>query len=193
MEGDQLPSGWTFAVLCPGRQPHRGNDGPDGAGDAEDRPVHHQVNKALVYLVKSKDSYGTWGSTQATILALKALIAGMGGSAHKGTVEFTILVNGKEAARGKVTEDNADVMQLFDLKEQTQRSGVHQVTIEVKGETNLMYQVVARHFEPWGEKKVEQAAAGNGGGLRPDEADHGRPAQGEGDPEVQRQGADLAW
>lgn len=58
-----------------------------------------EVNKALVYLVKSKDSYGTWGSTQATILALKALIAGMGGSAHKGTVEFTILVNGKEAAR----------------------------------------------------------------------------------------------
>ena len=116
----------------------------------------NEVNKALMYLVKSKDASGTWGSTQATILALKALISGMGGAQHKGKVEFAILVNGKEAARGEVTEENADVMQFFDLKEQTQRAGVHNVTIEVKGETNLMYQVVARHFEPWGEQKSEK-------------------------------------
>src|SRR6202041_1126073 len=32
----------------------------------------NEVNKALLYLVKSKDAHGTWGSTQATILALKA-------------------------------------------------------------------------------------------------------------------------
>jgi uncharacterized protein YfaS (alpha-2-macroglobulin family) len=115
-----------------------------------------EVNKALMYLVKSKDAHGTWGSTQATILALKALISGMGGSQHKGKVEFAILVNGKEAARGEVTEENADVMQLFDLKEHTQRAGVHNVTIEVKGETNLMYQVVARHFEGWGEQKIDK-------------------------------------
>jgi uncharacterized protein YfaS (alpha-2-macroglobulin family) len=115
-----------------------------------------EVNKALMYLVKSKDAHGTWGSTQATILALKALISGMGGSPHKGKVEFAILVNGKEAGKGEVTEENADVMQLFDLKEHTQRAGVHNVTIEVKGETNLMYQVVARHFEGWGEQKIDK-------------------------------------
>src|SRR5207249_602334 len=37
------------------------------------------VNQALTYIVKSKDASGTWGSTQATILSLKALVAGMGG------------------------------------------------------------------------------------------------------------------
>src|SRR5262249_12140670 len=43
------------------------------------------VNRALAYLLKSKGAHGHWGSTQATILALKALIAGSGGAAHKGT------------------------------------------------------------------------------------------------------------
>jgi len=52
------------------------------------------VNKALMYLVKSKDANGAWGSTQATILALKALVAGMGGSQQKDRADFQILVNG---------------------------------------------------------------------------------------------------
>ena len=51
-------------------------------------------------------------------------------------------------ADGEVNEKNGDVLQLFDLKEHT-RVGRNEVTIEVKGETNLMYQVVGRHFEPW--------------------------------------------
>jgi hypothetical protein len=108
----------------------------------------NSVNKALTYIVKSKDPHGTWGSTQATILALKALVAASSGAQQKGEANFTILVNGKEAARGSVTEKNGDVLQQFDLTERL-RSGANEVTIEVKGETNLMYQVVGRHFEPW--------------------------------------------
>jgi hypothetical protein len=110
------------------------------------------ANQALTYLVKSRDGAGTWGSTQATILALKALVAGLGGTPHKGKVDFVIRVNGKEAGQGSITEENADVMQLFDLKEQT-KVGANEVEIDVKGESNLMYQVVARHFAPW-EKKT---------------------------------------
>src|SRR6202035_2301723 len=38
----------------------------------------NDVNKALVYLVKSKGPGGTWGSTSATVLSLKALIRASG-------------------------------------------------------------------------------------------------------------------
>ena len=62
---------------------------------------------ALVYLVKSKGPGGTWGSTSATVLSLKALIRAAGGSQQKGTAVFTIAVNGKEAAKGEITEQNA--------------------------------------------------------------------------------------
>jgi hypothetical protein len=105
----------------------------------------NSVNQALTYLVKAKGN-GTWGSTQATILALKALVAGAEGSRHKGTTPFTILVNGKEAARGSVTQENADVLQAFDLKRFVQ-PGANEVKIEVEGQTSLMYQIVGRHFE----------------------------------------------
>jgi hypothetical protein len=106
------------------------------------------ASKALTYLVKSKAGNGTWGSTSATILSLKALVAGMGGARVKGRVPFAVLVNGKEAARGEVTEENADVLQAFDLKAFT-RPGDNEVTIRTEGETSLMYQVVGRHYRPW--------------------------------------------
>ena len=112
------------------------------------RQFNNVANKSLMYLVKSKGPHGTWGSTQATILALKALVAGAGGTPQKGKASFTIAVNGKEVAKGEVNEKNSDVMQLFDLKEHTQ-AGRNEVTVAVKGDTNMMYQVVGRHFEPW--------------------------------------------
>ncbi len=115
----------------------------------------NSVNKALVYLIKAKQANGTWGSTQATILSLKALLSGLGGTPHKGRTPFVIKVNGEQAARGEVTEENADVMQLFDLKEHT-KPGANRVEIEVKGETALMYQIVGRYYEPWKKDVVAQ-------------------------------------
>jgi hypothetical protein len=106
------------------------------------------VNQGLTYLIKVKQGGGHWGSTQATILALKALVAGLGGPAQEGVAKFSVLINGKEAAKGEVTPDNADVMQLFDLKDVT-ATGANTVEIKVDGKTNLMYQVVGRYFEPW--------------------------------------------
>jgi uncharacterized protein YfaS (alpha-2-macroglobulin family) len=103
------------------------------------------VNQGLVYLVKSKGAHGTWGSTQGTVLALKALAASAGGTTHKGTTPFAISVNGKEVAKSEVTEKNADVLQLFDLREHL-KVGANEVTLSVKGETGLLYQVVGRHF-----------------------------------------------
>ncbi|MGE3807332.1 MAG: hypothetical protein AB7K24_21925, partial [Gemmataceae bacterium] len=108
----------------------------------------NSVNKSLTYLIKSKEGNGTWGSTQATILALKALIRGAGGAAAKqdGTASFTILVNGKEAAAGKITAENADVSQQFELPAQIGRNDVE---IKVEGNTNSMYQIVGRFYDPW--------------------------------------------
>jgi hypothetical protein len=107
------------------------------------------VNKGVTYLIKQKSSSGHWGSTQATILALKALVAAAGGKQHKGTTPFTILVDGKPVADGKVTEENADVLQFFDLTSSLKAPGETEVSIEVKGETSLMYQIVGRWHEAW--------------------------------------------
>jgi alkylhydroperoxidase/carboxymuconolactone decarboxylase family protein YurZ len=115
----------------------------------------NDANKALMYLVKAKDAHGTWGNTQATILALKALVTGAGGAPQKETAKFSILVGGKQVAEGEVTEKNSDVLQMFDLNEHVQ-AGANEVTVEVKGETGMMYQVVGRHFEPWVTKEQKK-------------------------------------
>jgi uncharacterized protein YfaS (alpha-2-macroglobulin family) len=113
------------------------------------------ANKALMYLVKSKDAYGTWGSTQATILALKALVMSAGASPQEEKARFTISIGGKAVADGEINEKNSDVLQLFDLKEHV-KTGENEVAVEVKGETNMMFQIVSRHFEPWGAKEQKK-------------------------------------
>jgi hypothetical protein len=108
----------------------------------------NSVNQSLVYLIKAKAPNGTWGSTSATILALKALVAGAGGPKQEGKASFVVKVHGKKAGEGEITEENADVIQAFDLKGLTE-TGANDVSIDVTGKTNLMYQIVGRYFEPW--------------------------------------------
>jgi hypothetical protein len=117
----------------------------------------NSVNQSLAYLLKIKQAGGGWGTTQATILALKAMLAGMGSSQVKDTVDITIKVNGKEAARTQVTPENGDVMQIFDLKDLTQ-AGPNQVQIETSKDAGLMYQIVGRYYGPW--KKEAKARPG---------------------------------
>jgi hypothetical protein len=112
----------------------------------------NSVNKALTYLIKSKAGNGTWGSTSATILALKALVAGARGTQFKGKAPFTITVNG-QVVKGEVTEENADVMQVFDDFKKVAKAGANDIEIQVDGETNLMYQIVGRYYEPWTRQK----------------------------------------
>src|SRR6516165_8102349 len=114
----------------------------------------NSASQALTYLVKAKQGNGTWGSTSATILSLKALVAGMGGAKQKGTAHFTIRVNGKDAAKGEVTEDNTDVLQVFDQFQKYLQPGRNDVEIQTDGETSLMYQVVGRYYEPWDKDKA---------------------------------------
>ena len=113
------------------------------------------VNKALAYLVKSRHAGGSWGSTQSTILALRALNEGLGGQKQEGVVTLKVSLNG-ETRTLRVTEDQADVLQLVDFKDATKK-GPNRLSIEVEGKSNMMIQAVARHYVPWSdvEKKEE--------------------------------------
>jgi hypothetical protein len=61
-------------------------------------------------------------------------------------VQVQIADNGKEAAKGQVTEENANVLQQLGLKDHV-RAGPDEVTVEVRGDT-MLYQAVGRHSEP---------------------------------------------
>src|SRR5947208_1028073 len=111
------------------------------------------ANKALTYLIRNKDSYGTWQSTQATILSLKALIASLGASTEDNRGTVTVLLNGKEARKIAITPDNSDVLQQIDFGTETQ-SGENKIEMKVDGKVSALFQVVGRYYLPW-----EQAGA----------------------------------
>ncbi len=111
---------------------------------------HDTVGKILTYLIESKDSYGTWHSTQATILAMKTLLLSMKNATQQTDAEATVLLNGEEANSFALTPENSDVMRLLDLKDQT-REGENLVKIRFGGEGSALYQIVSRYYLPWKE------------------------------------------
>jgi hypothetical protein len=113
------------------------------------------VGRALNWLISKRDPSGTWGSTQATILTLRALLAGQGAQVHKGSATIKVLVNGSEAGTVKVTDDNADVMQQVDCREYV-RAGDNDVELQVSGEGQMMYGISAWHYTPWGGQGAEK-------------------------------------
>jgi len=116
------------------------------------------VNQALAYLVKMKDARGTWGSTSATILALRALLKGMGGQEQKGTADVSFTLNGTKRSI-QITPEQSDVMQYIffrDGEKELAKVGKNEIAIETKGESNAMYQVVARYYVPWKDVKTEE-------------------------------------
>ena len=74
------------------------------------------ARKALTYIASKKDAYGTWGTTQATIMALRALLTATekGAADVRGTV--VVLLNGKPAEKLELTPENNDLLHQFVFK-----------------------------------------------------------------------------
>ena len=108
--------------------------------------------KALSYLAAKKDAGGTWGNTQATIMALRAILLSTekGTADVRGTVEVS--VNGKTVETLTLTPDNNDLLHQFVFPAQ----GANAVELRFAGKGQLAYQVVGRHFVPWEDAPVRE-------------------------------------
>ena len=106
------------------------------------------TNKAITYLIRSKDSFGTWQTTQATVWALKTLLLAMRQAAQEVDGTVTVTVNGKEAASFRITQADYEVVRQVDAKNLIQ-SGKNAVGITLKGKGSGLYQIVARYYLPW--------------------------------------------
>jgi len=114
------------------------------------------ARKALAYIAAKKDSSGTWGTTQATIMALRSLLlATEKGSADvRGTLE--VLLNGKLEENLVLTPENNDLLHQFVYRGIDSR-GANRVEIRFEGKGGLAYQVVGSYFLPWDEKPANEA------------------------------------
>ena len=108
--------------------------------------------KAMNYIAAKKDAAGAWGTTQATIVALRALLLATSRSAADvcGTVEITIDGNRPNA---RLTADNNDMLHQYVIP----ADGSHAVAIRFNGAGALAYQVVGRYFLPWSERPASRS------------------------------------
>ncbi|MEQ8168076.1 MAG: MG2 domain-containing protein [Candidatus Eremiobacterota bacterium] len=107
------------------------------------------VEKSLKFLAVSRDTYGTWHSTQATVLALKTLILSMNtdmGKNSKGRIH--VLVDGQEAGTVEIIPEQSDVVKFLDLKGYA-REGNFNVELVPEGDIRCMYQIIYSYYIPW--------------------------------------------
>jgi A-macroglobulin TED domain/Alpha-2-macroglobulin family/MG2 domain/Carboxypeptidase regulatory-like domain/A-macroglobulin receptor binding domain/Alpha-2-macroglobulin bait region domain len=113
------------------------------------------ARKALAYIAAQKDSDGTWGTTQATIVALRALLMASeeGSSNVRGTVQITL--NGSVAEKLELTAENNDLFHQFVLTGVDEQKP-NDVEIRFTGSGTLAWQVVGRSFVPWDAKPARE-------------------------------------
>ncbi len=117
------------------------------------------ARKALAYLSAHKQASGNWGTTQATIMALRALLLSTELSAAGVRGVVVVKVDGKDVETLKLTEENNDLLHQFVLKG-IDAQKAHTVDLAFDGKGGLAYQVVGRFFTPWREEHGNEQEQG---------------------------------
>src|ERR1700733_15263938 len=113
------------------------------------------VRKALNFISSKKQASGNWGTTQATIMALRSLLLAsqLSTSDVRGTLQ--VLLDGKPVETLKLTPENNDLLHQFVFKGiDTEKNTTVQLKFEGTG--GLAYQIVGRYFTPWDERPVAE-------------------------------------
>lgn len=106
------------------------------------------IEKALNYLAGSKDGSGNFGSTQATVQALKAFSMAAGGASTHADATVQVSLNDSDPRTLLITDENSDILFLEDLQEHTV-VGENRAVITFDGEGSSLYQIVGRYYLPW--------------------------------------------
>jgi uncharacterized protein YfaS (alpha-2-macroglobulin family) len=113
------------------------------------------TRKALTWIISKKGAGGNWGTTQATIMALRALVLSSqsAGTDARGTVD--VLLNGKHVETISLMQENSDLLQQLVLPGIAE-AGANDVKLQFHGSGRMAYQVAGRYFVPWRAAPTEE-------------------------------------
>lgn len=115
-----------------------------------------QVRKALAFLSAKKQGSGNWGTTQATIMALRALLLATQLSASDVHGTLSLIVDDKPVETLVLNGENNDLLHQFVVKEVDPANATN-VALKLDGAGSLAYQIVGRTFVPWRAERDEGA------------------------------------
>jgi len=105
------------------------------------------VTDALTYLIRTKDQSGVWYTTQGTIIALRSLVAALGGISEEIDAKVVVMINDQKAAELEIDKNSADLMHQLDLSQYLKPQNT--IEIAVNGEGNFLYEIVSKYYLPW--------------------------------------------
>ena len=105
------------------------------------------LDGAVESLVAAKSAYGLFGSTQGTVLSLRAFnaLAKTNPALASGQLRVGL---GAHVETFDVTPESADLMRQVDLSDVLIK-GENSVSIELSGDGGFLYQIVGEYYEPW--------------------------------------------
>ena len=118
--------------------------------------ANETVRKALNFIASQKQASGDWGTTQATIMALRALLL----ASERGTADvrgnLQVILNGKPVESLTLTPENNDLLHQFVFKG-IDAQQPNSVQLKFEGTGGLAYQIVGRTFTPWESRPASEA------------------------------------
>lgn len=117
-----------------------------------------EAAEVLNYLIAQKDPNGTWHSTQATTLALRALTAAQKGATENIQARVRVEVNGQLLEAFELTPENADVLRQIDARRAV-KPGKNVVRLAFEGQGSSLYQIVSKYYVPWERVQPEEKEA----------------------------------
>jgi uncharacterized protein YfaS (alpha-2-macroglobulin family) len=105
------------------------------------------AEQAVEYILQQRDPYGSFYTTQATILALKALLLSAQMGATSLEADVSIILDEKPLQSINISPATANQVQMLRLDDLPRSAD--SLVIELEGERALHYQVVAQYYLPW--------------------------------------------
>jgi uncharacterized protein YfaS (alpha-2-macroglobulin family) len=114
------------------------------------------ARKSLSFITAHKEASGNWGTTQATIMALRALLLATEFGSAEVRGSLAVMLDGKQAETLQLTAENNDLLHQFVLQ-RIDPEEAKNVELKFVGTGSLAYQVVGRYFTPWHEGREREA------------------------------------
>ncbi|MBP6005020.1 MAG: carboxypeptidase regulatory-like domain-containing protein [Pyrinomonadaceae bacterium] len=138
----------------------------DAAGDQPNASRSDLISKGTLFLLKNKDRYGVWYSTQTTINVLDAFLASLGNRRDSGPQSINLQINGRPLEPIVVASDRIDPVSV-DLTDKLNATE-NRVTLNGTADSPLMSQVVASHYIDWKDADVSARNVNGSRALRLD-------------------------
>jgi hypothetical protein len=124
------------------------------------------ISKGTLFLLKNKDRYGVWLSTQATISVLEAFLAAIDGQKATAAQTIQVIANGEQISSLDIEPGKIEPVTLDLTSKLTPATN----RVEVRGPDSsvLMSQLVATHYIDWSDSVSARQTANQSRSLRLD-------------------------